>query len=158
MKRRTLVKDPKIDQLALAIFDMAESGLLDDLRAQRYPREVAALQNARLIIRQANGIYVPRSQLLGKSEPPTNVDGSARLAPPTAGVRVQLAPPVRPSAPPPRRTLGVRVEQELLDALQERARQTGTDASKVAREILWEAVTSPARAARHAQGGARRRR
>ena len=129
------MKNPQIDQLALAIFDMAESGLLDDMRAQRYPREVAALQNARLIIRQANGVYVPRSQLLGKSEAPAaNADGSARLSAPGPGARVRLAPP--PPAEPHKVTLGVRLEPELLKALEDMAKQMSSRPSTLARDLL----------------------
>jgi hypothetical protein len=107
----------KLSPIDRAVFDLAEHGLLDDHRAKAYAGAVANLQNLGLIVRQRNGVYVLRSQLL-------NPDGSS-----------QLTPPKRP-APEPMFTLGIRVPVKWVETIDPECARRRIDRSAFARDIL----------------------
>jgi hypothetical protein len=130
-----------IEERDRATYLLALNGGLTDMYVPMVADSVARLQNAGLIIRGKDGVYRTASQAPG-----VNVGPPSRLAPP--------APP----KDPPKVTVGVRLEADLVAALDARAEADGKERSTVVRDILHAALEPASERAPRAQAGARRRR
>lgn len=115
----------KLSPYDRSVLQLAEAGILTDANAPMYAAAVATLQNMGLIVRQADGTYATKAQTL-------RPDGFRDLNPPK---------------PPGKKTLGIRLDLWVHDALNARG-----NASEVARKILEDALRQPADAGATSRG------